>query len=115
VLAAGAADLVVLKPAALGGPMRALELAADAQRAGCRVVFTHAFESAVGARHALHCAAAWGDAAAVHGVATQGLFSDDLAEAPACNAGTVALPGGAGIALALAMPAAATSAPGASP
>ena len=68
-IAAGAADVVVLKPATLGGPARALEIAALRAQAGIEVVFSHTFESAVGARHALHCAAAWGDATAVHGCA----------------------------------------------
>ena len=76
----GAVDAVVLKPAMLGGPLRALEIAARARSAGMQVVFSHAFESAVGARHALHCAAAWGDAGAVHGLGTAGLFVQDLAE-----------------------------------
>jgi o-succinylbenzoate synthase len=97
VLESGAADVVVLKPAALGGPMRALELAARARLAGCRVVFTHAFESAVGACHAVHCAAAWGDAQAVHGVATAGLFEQDLADPPASPAGRVAVSQGPGL------------------
>lgn len=90
-LAADAVDVMVLKPACLGGPARALEIAARARRAGCEVVFTHAFESAVGATHALHCAAAWGDAAAVHGIATRGLFVHDVAVPPACNGGRVVL------------------------
>lgn len=79
VVEAGAVDAVVLKPAMLGGPARALAVAARAQRAGMSVVFTHAFETAVGAHHALHCAAAWGDATAVHGLVTAGLFDGDVA------------------------------------
>lgn len=78
-LADAAVDVIVLKPATVGGPARALEIAASAQRAGLEVVFTHAFESAVGARHVLHCAAAWGDPRAVHGLVTAGLFADDVA------------------------------------
>lgn len=89
VIEAGAADVVVLKPAVLGGPRRALEVAAHARRSGCEVVFTHAFESSIGARHALHCAAAWGDPAAIHGLATQGLFVRDVAEPIACRDGAV--------------------------
>jgi o-succinylbenzoate synthase len=91
-LAAGAADVVVLKPASLGGPGRALELASLARQAGMRVVFTHAFESAIGARQALHCAAAWGDAAGIHGLVTAGLFEADVAEVPGCHGGFVAIP-----------------------
>ena len=91
-LAAGAADVVVLKPATLGGAGRALELAALARQAGMHVVFTHAFESAIGARHALHCAAAWGDAEGIHGLVTAGLFETDVAEVPCAQAGCVAVP-----------------------
>jgi o-succinylbenzoate synthase len=100
-LAAGAADVVVLKPASLGGPGRALELASLARQAGMRVVFTHAFESAVGARHALHCAAAWGDAEGVHGLATAGLFEADVAEPPGCQGGYVSVPTGPGLGVTL--------------
>lgn len=91
-LAAGAADVVVLKPASLGGPGRALELASLARQAGMRVVFTHAFESAIGARHVLHCAAAWGDAEGIHGLVTAGLFEADVAEVPGCHGGHVVVP-----------------------
>lgn len=87
VIDSGAVDVVVLKPAFLGGPARALEIAARARRAGCEVVFTHAFESAVGARHALHCAAAWGEAAAVHGLVTEGLFVNDVGAPVGCSNG----------------------------
>jgi o-succinylbenzoate synthase len=100
-LAAGAADVVVLKPTALGGAGRALELAARARQAGMRVVFTHAMESAVGARHALHCAAAWGDAEGICGLATAGLFEADVAEPPRCDGGHVAVPAGTGLGVTL--------------
>ncbi len=92
VIEAGAADVVVLKPASLGGPVRALALAARARESGCEVVFTHSFESAVGARHALHCAAAWADADAVHGLVTQGLFERDVAQPVACRDGVCEVP-----------------------
>lgn len=91
VVEAGAADLLVLKPGAVGGPAAALGMAARALRAGCGTVFTHAFEGAVGAWHALHCAAAWGDAVEAHGLATAGLFADDLAPAPAAEQGEIRL------------------------
>ena len=96
-LAAGAADVVVLKPASLGGAGRALELASQARQAGMRVVFTHAFESAIGAWHALHCAAAWGDAEGIHGLVTVGLFEADVAEPPGCQGGYVAVPDAPGL------------------
>lgn len=99
VLDAAAADVVVLKPAALGGARRALEFAARARQCGCAVVFTHAFESAIGAWHAVHGAAAWGDADAVHGLVTDGVFLDDVAAAPRGDHGSVNVPGGPGLGL----------------
>jgi len=99
-LAAGAADVVVLKPAMLGGAARALELAAMARQAGMEVVFTHALESAVGARHALHCAAAWGDARGIHGLVTAGLFEADVAEPVCARGGGVAVPAAPGLGVA---------------
>jgi L-Ala-D/L-Glu epimerase len=86
-LMSGAVDVLVLKPAMLGGPARALEIAQRAREAGCDVIFSHAFESAVGARHVLHCAAAWGDPLACHGLCTAGLFANDVAEPVACRNG----------------------------
>lgn len=100
VLAAEAADVVVLKPAALGGPARALELAGQARRAGTGVVFTHLFESAIGARHVLHCAAAWGDPQGVHGLHAAGLFAADIAEPVACRDGWAHLPDVPGLGIA---------------
>lgn len=96
-LSAGAVDVMVLKPATLGGPARALELAAQAQRGGIEVVFSHTFESAVGARHVLHCAAAWGDPAAVHGLCTEGLFASDVAAPVGCPGGVAEISAGPGL------------------
>jgi L-alanine-DL-glutamate epimerase-like enolase superfamily enzyme len=95
-----AADVIVLKPAVLGGAVRALELAGRARDAGIGAVFTHTFESAVGARHSLHCAAAWGDATLAHGLCTDGLFSSDVAAPVACSSGFAVLDGSAGIGVA---------------
>lgn len=100
VLAMGAADVVVLKPAMLGGAARALQLAAQARRAGLDVVFTHTFESAVGARHVLHCAAAWGDPQAVHGLKTAGLFVADVAAPVECRDGAADVGDAAGLGIA---------------
>jgi len=99
-LEAAAVDVVVLKPATLGGPAAALGIAARARQAGVEVIFTHAFETAVGARHALHCAAAWGDAAGVHGLVTAGLFESDVAAPVACRAGFAEIAGEPGLGIA---------------
>jgi O-succinylbenzoate synthase len=90
-LEAGAADVYVLKPAFLGGPARALEIAGQVRQAGCEVVFTHSLESAVGARHVLHCAAAWGDPLTSHGLCTAELFVTDVAEPVAVRDGIASL------------------------
>ncbi len=96
-LSSGAVDVMVLKPATLGGPARALEIAARARQAGVEVVFSHTFESAVGARHVLHCAAAWGDPEAVHGLCTDGLFASDVAASVACPGGLAEITDAAGL------------------
>ncbi len=96
-LEAGAVDVLVLKPAMLGGPAWALEIAQRARASGCDVVFSHAFESAVGARHALHCAAAWGDPLACHGLCTAGLFANDIAEPVACRDGVAVVSSSPGL------------------
>lgn len=92
-----AADVVVLKPALLGGPLRALALAAVARAANLDVVFTHSLDGAVGAWHAVHCAAAWGETTAVHGLQTAGLFVADVGPAVEATAGFVTLPDGPGL------------------
>jgi o-succinylbenzoate synthase len=100
VIAAEAAQVFVLKPAMLGGAARALEIATLVHKAGSEVVFSHAFESAVGARHALHCAAAWGDATAPHGLRTAGLFVRDVAGPVDSHDGRVELTAAPGLGVA---------------
>lgn len=90
-IAAAAVDVMVLKPAMVGGAASALEIAARAQRADVRVVISHAFESAVGAGHALACAAAWGDAGTAHGLETAGLFARDLADPVTAHGGVASV------------------------
>jgi hypothetical protein len=71
-----------------------------ARQAGVEVVFSHTFESAVGARHVLHCAAAWGDPLAIHGLGTAGLFAADVAAPVACRAGLAEVSGVSGLGIA---------------
>jgi o-succinylbenzoate synthase len=96
-LDAAAVDVFVLKPSALGGAGKALAVASAARDAGIDCVFTHAFDSAVGARHVLHCAAAWGNPDVAHGLATAGLFTDDVASPVTASDGRVALSMGPGL------------------
>ena len=97
VIESRAADLVVLKPAMLGGPLRALALASQARAHGIGVVFTHSLDSAVGAWHAVHCAAAWADPRAVHGLRTAGLFASDVGPPVDVIEGFVTMPSATGL------------------
>jgi len=90
-----AADVFIVKPAALGGLAAARAVMAIARDAGIRVTVTSLVESAVGRAGAIHLAASLGGG--VHGVATGGALLDDLLPDFATHAGPVALPEGAGI------------------
>ncbi len=78
VLASGAADLVVLKPSALGGPQVAADLATRATAAGMGVVVTSMLESSIGVGAAAHLASALGALDPAPGLATAGLLAEDL-------------------------------------
>jgi o-succinylbenzoate synthase len=98
VLDADAADVVVLKPMALGGPDRALAAAAAARAAGVEPVITTTIDAVVARTAAVHVAAAIPDAAPC-GLATASLLEADLAPDPCPVAGgAVTVPGGPGLA-----------------
>ncbi|WP_058365485.1 mandelate racemase/muconate lactonizing enzyme family protein [Haloparvum sedimenti] len=86
VLSAGAADAVVLKPMALGGPDRALSAAVRARDAGVEPVVTTTVDAVVARTAAVHVAAAIPDVSAC-GLATADLLAEDLALDPAPAAG----------------------------
>ena len=90
----GAADMVVLKPAFLGGVRATLDLAAHARRAGISVMVTHALESAIGRAHALHLACALADDP-VCGLGQP--LAEDLANLPHPDAGRIAHPRSPGL------------------
>ncbi len=73
---AGAADVVVLKVAPLGGVARALEVA---QQCGLPVVVSSALDTSVGIRAGVALAAALPDLPYACGLATTGLFTSDVA------------------------------------
>ncbi|KAA8970220.1 o-succinylbenzoate synthase [Mycobacterium sp.] len=73
---AGAADVAVLKVAPLGGVAALLQVAA---RIGIPVVVSSALDSAVGIAAGLRAAAALPDLRHACGLATGGLFADDVA------------------------------------
>ncbi len=92
IIAARAADVLVIKPAALGGLRRAQALAAEAARAGMDFYVTSMLDSAYGVAAATHLAAALPGAALAHGLATAALFSFDLAKAPLPDGGWLSVP-----------------------
>ena len=103
IVAAGAADVLIVKPAVVGGPRRACEIAAMAAAAGVSAVVTSAMESGIGVAGALHAAAACaGSAARASGLATLDLLGSDLlVECPPVVGGAMAVPSGTGLGVAL--------------
>ncbi|MFC6752876.1 mandelate racemase/muconate lactonizing enzyme family protein, partial [Halorubrum tibetense] len=98
VLTADAADIIVLKPMALGGPDRAVDVARRAREAGVEPVVTTTIDAVVARTAAVHVAGAIPDVAAC-GLATSGLLADDLAPDPCPVAdGRIAVPDGPGLA-----------------
>lgn len=75
----GAADLVVLKPSAIGGPSEAARAAAIVRDAGMNVVVTSLLEGSVGIRAAAHLASAIGAVDPAPGLATASLLAVDVA------------------------------------
>jgi o-succinylbenzoate synthase len=96
VLDAGAADVLVLKPMALGGPDRAREAVERATAAGATAVVTTTVDGTVARSGAVHLAATFEGPPC--GLATAGLLARDLAADPApVEDGAVRLPPGDGI------------------
>jgi L-Ala-D/L-Glu epimerase len=96
-VAAGAADVLVVKPARVGGVEAAHQIVGVAQAAGVRVTVACLLESGVGVVAALHLASTLaGDDA--HGLSTASwLVSDLLAPPLEVHAGRLSLPGGPGL------------------
>jgi len=98
VLTAGAADAIVPKPMALGGPDRALAAARRANAAGVRAVVTTTIDAAPARTGAVHVAAAMPDPPAC-GLATADILATDLGTDPApVEGGRIRVPGGPGVA-----------------
>ncbi|WP_281193592.1 mandelate racemase/muconate lactonizing enzyme family protein [Halorubrum sp. F4] len=98
VLGADAADVLVIKPMALGGPDRALDAALRARENGVDPVVTTTIDAVVARTAAVHVAGAIPDVLPC-GLATAELLSSDLASDP-CPVvdGRIEVPGGPGIA-----------------
>ena len=93
VLKAGAADIVVLKPSAVGGIVVAAELAAIARDAGLGVVVTSLLDGAVGVSHAAHLASAIGALHPAPGLGTSALVAEDVGTPPRLEGGFLFLSG----------------------
>ena len=98
VLDADAADVLVLKPMALGGPDRAVAAARAAREAGVEPVVTTTVDAVVARTAAVHVAAAIPEVRAC-GLATANMLASDLAPDPApVEGGSIDVPEGPGIA-----------------
>lgn len=97
VLEADAADVVVLKPAALGGPTRALAVAEAARQRGVSVFVTSLLDSALGVAAAAHVAAALPGGRPADGLATGALAAFDVAPALPIVRGRLVLSGAPGL------------------
>jgi L-Ala-D/L-Glu epimerase len=92
-LAARAADVLVVKLARVGGPTAAREIAGLAGARGVPIVVSTLFETGVGIAAALHVAAALGAGPFAHGLATADLLESDLLSEPlAVVAGRMLVP-----------------------
>ena len=80
VLAAGAADVLVLKPMALGGPGRARSAALRARKVGVEPIVTTTIDGALARTAAVHVAASIPDVGAC-GLATGSWLASDLTDA----------------------------------
>jgi o-succinylbenzoate synthase len=95
---ARAVRALVLKPALLGGPRKALALAAAAGAGDIACVVTTALEGGIGVAMALQVAAALGATPYAHGLATLDLLEDDLIlAAPPVLCGEMRLPAAPGL------------------
>lgn len=81
-LEAGAVDVLVVKPARVGGLRQARRIADLAADAGVPIVVSTLFETGVGVAAALHLAATLQDSVWAHGLATAGLLATDLLVEP---------------------------------
>lgn len=75
--AGGACDVVVLKPARVGGPLSTLALAREAREHGLRAVLTDSIETTVGRSAVVHSAAALGGEPEAVGLGGRGLVDEE--------------------------------------
>ena len=99
VIELGAADMVVLKPSALGGPSASFEMAAKARLAGLTVIVTSLLDSVMGVAAASHVAARLPRDRPADGLATGSIFEQDLAPALLIVDGQLTVPQAPGLGL----------------
>ncbi|MBO0781016.1 MAG: o-succinylbenzoate synthase [Ktedonobacteraceae bacterium] len=98
VLAARAADVLVVKPQMAGGLMAGLRMIHEADRAGVRCVVTSSMEAGIGVAGTLHLAAAAPEVTLECGLATLFALEDDLlAQELVVEGGMMAVPEGPGL------------------
>ncbi len=98
----GAVDLLVVKPARVGGPGVALQIADRAVARGVGVVVSTMFETGIGLASALHVAAALPGPDRTHGLGTAELLASDLLiDGPQVVDGRLAVPVGPGLGVTL--------------
>jgi o-succinylbenzoate synthase len=97
VLDAEAADVVMLKPSAIGGISRARAAVELARAAGVEVVPTSFLDGAVGVLGALHLASSLPGHLPACGLATSALLENDLAPAPVPERGWLRIPPAPGL------------------
>lgn len=97
IIEARAADVVVLKPMVLGGPVKAHTSGVTARDAGLEVIVTTTFDAVVARTAAVHVAASLGVERAC-GLATASRLAEDLGPDPApVEQGQVSVPHASGI------------------
>jgi L-alanine-DL-glutamate epimerase-like enolase superfamily enzyme len=97
VLDAEAADVVILKPSAVGGISRARAAADLARAAGVEVMPTSFLDGAVGVLGALHLAASLPGHLLACGLATSALLENDVAPPPLPEGGRLRVPAEPGL------------------
>ena len=100
VLAAGAADILMVKPSALGGPHRTMKIVNLAAEKGCSLVFSSLLDGAIARAMVAQLAAATPGVYA-HGLATGEFFSADIASELMIDRGRMRLPADSGLGVAL--------------
>lgn len=96
-----AADILIVKPMALGGFRAARTIQNVASDGGLVIVVTTLLESVVGRTAALHFAASLGETPFAHGVGTGSALTEDLADGPVVTSGAVPVPEEPGLGITL--------------